>query len=317
MAQVQVTGSASDVWDLLLAIKNAAVSNGFTQNEYIAGNPAMGVLRLQRNSKYYNIYAHPDDPTQSGDQDLGGALSFSISSGYTSSSTEGAQPDESSRTLMNITPGPYQNHWFFIRDEAVAPLFAGVVEFQSGYFRSFVFGECEKQGTYTGGEVVGSVWWNQSTSFIDQYTHTSHNLLFAGAPSSSPRRSSIRVDDGGVAYVEFGSGAAKKAAGNVGQYFGNPVYILGQPIYEGPNDWNERTLTSPIYLFTLDSAGSGRYKPRGQFSTVHIVNIRNYQPGDVLPGTDYKVFPVARKNDPATLDDKENSGEFGFAFKYQ
>jgi len=323
MAIIEVTGTASNIWDLLLHIRNAASTNGYTVNEYIAGNPTLGVLRLQRNGKYYNLYAIDDDPVVPPSTDLGASLRISLSTGYSSSAAEGGQPEESDRHAVNFTNGPYSGHWFFIDDDVASQeaLFAGVVEFQSGYFRSFCFGDARKQGSYTGGEVAGGVYWYQSISFIDKHNSSYHSHLFAagltGLTSQGPL---IRADlNATTTYWRFGKSVSSREAYANTQTQTSYVGAFSDHIIQGPNDWNQRTLTAPIQLYTLDNSGSGsgRLVPRGYLPTVHIVNIRNYQPADVLPGTDYKVFPVARKRDPSVLDGSENSGEHGFAFKYK
>lgn len=317
MAQVEITGSASDVWNLLSHIRNAAAANGYTENQYVAGNPGLGILRLTRNGKFFNIYAQGEDPLTNPPEDLGAALKFSLSSGYTSSTSEGTQPDETTRTVCNLTPGPYQNHWFFVDDNVSSQeaVFAGVVEFQSGYFRSFAFGDCRKQGSYAGGEFVGAVYWYQYPPQVDVPESNGHNRLFEGMYNAQITFSHLRADLTGFKTWRFGDSQSQKAIANMGN--NHFLGMFTDYINEGPNPWNERTLTHPIYFFTIDDTGSARAVPRGYLPTIHIVNIRNYQPGDVLPGTDFKVFPVSRKNKVGLRDDTENSEEYGFAFKFQ
>lgn len=320
MAMVEVTGSASDIWDLLLHIKNAAVANGYSQNEFIAGNPGLGVLRLQRNGKYFNIYALDDDPLASGVNDLGAALRLTLSTGFTASALENSQPDETQQCIVNMTNGPYQNHWFFIDDAGASQeaVFAGVIEFQAGYFRHVLFGDCRKQGNYVGGEFTSGLYWVQWENNIDQPSSSFHCRPVEGAVLNIGSYPSIRADLSGTpTFWRFGGSGQKYAAGNVGPL--SRVPILREYIDEGPNDWGERTITGPIKMFTMDKdvGGSGRLKPRGYLPTVHIANIRNYQPGEVLPNTDYKIFPFARKGAVGERNDVENSEEFGLAYKFQ
>jgi len=206
------TGSASDATDLMNKLQTFAAANGFTVDYY---NGTTRFLSISRSTDLLWCSFYWDNVnTIAMYQALGYAGGYAetpwlqVSDSGNGSSTPGSTI-EAGRHVSNIGAGPFVAYHFFAYTDPYA--IHVVLEFVSGLYRHFAFGQLNKTGTWVGGAFVTGHIWNDGGAY-SQYSiphASSHSLLLDGG---------LRLDAGYS--VDNGSGTLH-ASGLPGQAAGS------------------------------------------------------------------------------------------------
>ncbi len=206
MAQYE-TGTATSQTDLINKLQIFAVANGYTLDNYDAGNRFCSISRSADNL-YMTFYWNATDTIA-----MYQALAYSGGSAQ----TPWTQTDDSGnghstlglidrgRQVSAIGNGPYTAYHFFATTNPYC-IYA-VVEFSPGLYRHFGFGMIAKQETWTGGAWVAGHLWNPggSTPF-DYYASAgngAHSVLLDGALNQNVNYAKVyNTSAGGTLHCE-------------------------------------------------------------------------------------------------------------------
>ena len=238
----------------------------------------------------------------------------------------------------NFPSTPFEKYWFFESDFYAH----AVVEYNTGFFRHFGMGSLNKIGKWQGGEYYYGHLWQQNTSFIDSILFGGHYVgldtnttqtdrgpkvygkLIDGSPfpdvagRQSPETAWHSLHETGEAGTGIGTDADNRDRGAI---FGNgprsgphtTLFGLGQVPFNG-----YRPLF-PITLFTFyTGVNPDNIVPLGVQPDVRCISME----GDLQPGEEFTIgsdtwvaFPLTRKLSPPVLDDTEQTGFLGLAYK--
>ena len=186
------SGTATNQQDLLSQLFTFATANGWTQDEFDTVNN-VGSLH---NTVGNNVFVHfgwegtegggPDNIAMC--QSLGFAGTSLNIDGHTNDSGQGVSfPGgttilSAQRRVSRIGNGPFTAHHFF---SDLGPDYIYVIlEYASGLFRHFGFGELNKIGDWTGGEWVGGHVWDEDGVQDDNPISGTHSILLDGQHTS-------------------------------------------------------------------------------------------------------------------------------------
>jgi len=321
------TGSATDTDDLIDKLMDfATVTNtGFSEDDRdLVNNEASlndgGSLSVQFEWDSDTIGIHQalsySSPTP------GGGTNDSGSGGITA--TQRACHFPSGET------GSYTYHFF--TDHATAGTYVHVVvEYSSGLFRHFGFGNLSKIGDWTGGEYAYGHFWDQTAADIDNPLDANHACPFdsvGGTISAGDRDLYPTMHVEGLP-DQAGSGKwgvmwADDAPGTDGD--GNArVNLLGGmrdgPIMNGlgglsTNPVNGQILLVPLGVFYRNTTPTpDELTLLGFAPDMAYVNMKNLTPGALytVGSAKYRTFPLVRKQ--YLKDNTEESWNAGIAYR--
>ena len=163
------TASVNTISDLITALVNFAVTNGWTQDELVT---ASGKAAIHKDGQYISFGWATSSPT---------CFGIFQATGYTGGNVPGTHPGSDGsyysggtntswrygRHVELFSNGVFDAYYFFT--DATGSYIHGVVEYQTGRYQHFGFGVLDKLGTWTGGQYaygfnnVGSF---QGSSFL-------------------------------------------------------------------------------------------------------------------------------------------------------
>lgn len=316
------TGSASSFADLLSQLSTFITANGWTEDErdntngdfafsknsiFVSGRWEVGnegIFSLHQATAFVSTATLPGDHT--GDS----------GNGYNDNSSHLDTDLDDERHVDLESNGPYPNYWFFEKDSGSAYVHV-VVEFTTGRFAHFGFGEIIKAGDWSGGEYcfgnvhtstnelnIQSTWlfdgYFSSTAGDDERRATTMRMTgITGQPVGSVwgniwGRDNSAPDDSAAnaKALLFGGFRSGPFAVHLGMFSGEKTtgHVPGYPI----GCWFADGVISPPAGTTVRFLG---YMP-----DVRGVNVRNFAPGDIqnIGGDQWYFFPARLRDTSAT-----------------
>lgn len=293
------TGISTGPGDLMGKLATFAVANGWTVDSATSG----AVFRKGTINVGYT--------TDSDEIFLRGAV------GYSGAAAWNAQPNNSGFTVtVNCGAGPFVAYHLFAGEEAGSEYLNAVIEFASGRFRHFCFGDLIKHGSYTGGTFVDGTNWNQSTTWINQPDAQQHQVICDANSQSgnghvyadfdAKTNNWVRIlESGALATTTAGMGAVRSAG--INNMFPNLSYAR----------FNLRNLTAPLTYFA--NRGSSLRSPLGRIPNMRQIGMANLEPGAILAigGDEWLCFPISQRTETwgSGSSSTESSGPYGYAYK--
>jgi len=335
------SGTATNQQDLLTQLFSFATANGWTQDEF---NTTTKVGSLH-NTAGSNIFVHfgwegtevggPDNIAMTQSQAFSGT-GLNIDAHTNDSGNGVAFPGGTTlltaeRRVSRIGDGPFTAHHFY---QGASPDYIYVVlEYASGLFRHFGFGELEKIGDWTGGDWVGGHVWDEDGVQDDVPSSTTHTILLDGVHTST---SGTEERDPGTIHIE---GLPSQVASGRYGHLGNTTSAAWQGVDGDGTD--RETVIGGIrggfalreYGWLLASLLNGFvplipvpivYTVPGTSPVQHILlgfmpNIRHIQMGNFTPGQTivvgsdtWRIFPGVRKRFQA--DNQSETRNMGIAY---
>lgn len=318
-------GSSSSAKDLLDKIRVVAIARGWTVNTYSDVTASIKWLSLQSGTSYFNLIA---DNAAGDTSNPGGFITMYIATSYSSGAGYLDQPNASYKeshsstqalVVVNSLVGPFTAYRIF----SGADYIHVVVETSPDIFSFLALGKVAKYGTLTGGEYVsGSAWYygDSHTNYPD--SDQARYLFDASIFNGCSMNVRCEVD-------------AKKYFDNSNDLTSNDRRVLGlirvpnvnniNPIDCGthlmfnrtPNLFNQITPLLPAIMYV--GRGSDLFSPIGEIQDFRIVNMANYNPGDIVTfGSDeWVVFPAKQKTLVYNVytSNIPSSANYGYAFK--
>lgn len=303
---VYETGTATDTTDLINKLITFATANGWTVN-----TPTSGKV-FTKGGIYFGLNFDADDVWVCG------------ATGYNAAAAWSAQPGASaSQCRANDIAGPYVAYHFFT---GTSPDYLHVVvEKTAGVFKHFVMGQLVKNGTFTGGEYVGAVYWhptivNVSTTpnHPDNAYHTCPFDAYC-ISTTATNKGAVRADidaksNNWMIFNDASSYDGNRAKGVVRGSNRGLLEVLHE---RSPSEFNQITPFLPIPVAV--ERPSSMVSPLGHVPDMRYVNMTNLTPGSTITfGVDeWMVFPLIQKTD--TWDNASSSipssGTYGFAYR--
>jgi hypothetical protein len=295
------TGVSSTMSDLVTALVNFAVANGWT-NAGTWTSSGDTIIALTRSGAEYVTLGHNTS-----------ALYLNTASAVAGSGATAAQTNAAPQNFVvrPIAP-PHVGYHLFTDGLAVHC----AVEVVAGVFTHINFGLMTKNGTWSGGTfVTGSC---QTTNVGPPYTDVfsryntppfgyAQNVGDSNGFQASPShfRSSI---NGSGRTAGFGWAPVGMDYG-VGSLW---MPDIGLTLLTAPNAANGRAVIAPVTVLQASSGTSVPFYQLGHVPNCGGCNIANLDPKAVI-NTDWMVFPIGQKNGPGTS--YINSGNRAMAYK--
>jgi len=198
------TGSSTGQTDLINKLQTFAAANGFTVNNYDAGNHFCSISRAADNL-YSTIYwdttthmaiyqalgysgTYAQQPwNQANDSGNGNSTLAQIYSG---------------RNVNNIGAGPFTSYYFFAYTDPYSLHI--ILEFSPGLYRHFGMGSLQKSSTWTGGAYVYGHHWNSQNSGapLDDPDVGHHSVFLDGAHDPSYGTYGYSINTGATLHCE-------------------------------------------------------------------------------------------------------------------
>ena len=190
------TGASTSIGDLLNRLFTFAAANGWTNDNFDVGDKKAS---LHKNDVY--VHFQWDEAADGGNLAIYQSLGFIAAGTDVWSHTDDSGSGEPSTTgilfdtdrCVNNLAGPHVAYWFFENDASPAYMHV-VVEYDSGLFRHFGFGELSKIGDWTGGEYCYGHFWDQTTADIDNPASGDHGVGLEGAYSGTSYASTLHAE---------------------------------------------------------------------------------------------------------------------------
>lgn len=300
------TGISTSPADLISKLGTFAATNGWTVTSLGVGN---GTL-FNKGGVYVglNMTGTSNEVSLRGGTGSGAAWnSLTNNPGYS--------------VVVNCGAGPFVAYHLFAGEENGSEYLHTVVEFASGRYRHFTFGDLIKHGSYTGGTYVDGVWWNSIASWINSPNAQQHEVIcdanaqfgvsggnahvYADFDSKSNNWVHI-YETSNIDTTTAGCGSVRSSG--INQIFPNHAYAR----------FNLRNLTAPLTYFA--NRGSSQRSPLGRIPNMRQVGMLNLEPGAILAigGDEWKVFPIVQRTetwDGGSSVVIESSGPYGYAYK--
>jgi|SRR5882724_557650 len=317
------TGATTGVNDLIDKIRAFAVTNGWTNNSFVAEGAGFR-LHLQLSSDVFvNFRSLVAEASQPSAPSITG-LAMNGSTGYSGASAWYAQPGAAlisggapNRVAVGlVASGAFPTYHLFARSSMIYC----VVEYTTGQYQWLGFGKPTKKGAWTGGILVfgardcksndtGSV--HSTMCGRSQYgtNNTDGNpngFMYAECDGITNWMASDATLTMNPSTAKFFDGFNKNGACNM----------------NSPNGFNSQAVLIPIELY-MCRAGAGNWNRttnisiEGYMTDVFMCNMKNLVPGQTLTiSTDqYVVFPFRLKTTSGTTNVTGATGWQGFAIK--
>jgi hypothetical protein len=255
--------------------------------------------------------------------------------GFTPGNSPGAHPNDSGnggvgasdRRVNDIGNGSYTTCHFFSNFPTAPPaFFYCVLEYASGLYRHFGWGDLVKVGNWTGGTFCYGANWDQSAGGIDDPKGSSHSVLLDSDGSTVARAPTVHMVgfQDQPASGKWGVCTASTSAGNDGDGNGRALIIGGSrggPYMNSFGVYNASVLTGivpaiPIHLFYRNLTPSpDRWYELGMMPDCRMVQMENLQPAEefTVGGQTWIAFPISRKQ--FLKNDTEESWNMGVAYR--
>lgn len=191
----------------------------------------------------------------------------------------------------------------------------GAVEITTNVFSHITFGSVVKNGSWSGGELVGLSSSSKLSTFWSDITNSANNTPLAmtdiGTSKSDFRTAGGHVRSPiagptasfGVASTGYTSMAYNTAwAANCGRHL----------VDRSPNAANGRAVLVPYAIVQSSGLTASPFYQLGHIANACAVNIRDLSPKELV-NTDWMVFPLSQKNGPSTS--YPSSLNYGVAYK--
>ena len=320
-----LTGTATDVDDLLGKLSAFAQLNGWTENKVVAGsgNGSSSEVYLSKgqtfvifdaqlttgNNLYHGVQQALDHPH----------LDVYVATGFNGANPAANQPGTSLHKETNwLLPNMTAFHFF---TDSTKEYLHVVVEVIANEFRHIQIGLLEKIGAYDGGQYNQSTNPIQSVSVIDVPNDFQHSYPWTKIGSVAGRPQFIRVNIDGVDWKtsslqDSTSGWAPPlrmaAQGEwLDNHFDMKFFDQGDT---QPNKFNTTAILFPMPCFIYRS--STQRAPVGKPFDVRMVNVQNITPSSSIffGGDEWVILPFVQKKDPRQRDELPNSGWLAFAY---
>lgn len=295
------TGVSATISDLMTALVNFAVANGWTSSTWTASGKTL--VALTRSGAEYVVIEY--DATTV----LMNTASAVVGSGLAVAQTNAAPVNGAIRPIQ----APHVGYHLFTDGLAVHCC----VEVVSGVFTHINFGLLTKNGTWTGGTfVTGSC---QSTNAGLPYTQLLNGYntfpFAAGGDVGVPNVSFAATMHFRSSINGAGRTAILGATNQSGMDAGWGTAFatnMGRDLLSGPNAVNGRAIIVPVNVVQATSGTSGPYYQLGNVPNAGMVNIANLDPKAVV-NTDWMLFPIGQKNGSGAV--YIDSGNYAMAYK--
>jgi len=279
----------------------AVSTNGWTQNNYDAGNKKMS---LSKGNCFVHFWWDDTSASIHGTsigmyQSLGFISAGTNPWAHTNDSGNGANASanlDTERGIKYIGPGPYTSlHMFGHTDTDVIYV---ALEIAPGLYRHFGFGNITKIGTWVGGEWVGGHHWNPQNSgaAADFPSHFVHSVLLDGhhyGNTGGGFGNSVRV--AATMHIE---GLPNQPTAN--QYYG----VVGRPedfdAWDEDRDANARGLIEGGIRDGLGTQQFGWLQPDLSKGFIPIIPAEIFY-WDLNPTTSEDRYPLGRMHNCGTI----------------
>ena len=321
------TGSASSASDLINKLSAFAVTNGWTLN--LLGDDGTGRrLHLSKNGAFINLRSFINETlanVNNSNTFFNNFYGISMygSDGYDASKAWQFQPGRpayGNSALNNTLVGSVNNlavaipnyHFFSYTD--TDDIYC-VIEFQSGRFQMFGWGQLAKYNSAT----FGGFWFSAPTYYPDYnqayqgnpMNGQGYNFQSPGASEQIPFRGGELSGNSAYAVVSsylrmnangHNGWAASGGAATNNQVNWPPVSAVGHAYYDSttllgtvsPYTWQTQMLPQIVYIAQTDAT---KAKPFGEIKNMRRLNVSNYAPAEefALGPDTWKVFPYFEK----------------------
>jgi len=323
-------GTSTSATDLLDKIRVVALARGWTVNTNNNISASEKWISLQIGTSFYNLYANNAAGTSS---NPGGRIFLNIATGYDNAQPWNNQPNQSNLEAGYADPlygivhcndlqGPFTSYRIFSMPDYIHI----VVERSPDNFIHIMLGKLTKYGAYTGGEYITSTYWTFGDSYTNYPEDSQHSYAFDSAASQYSHCSmNVRCYVDSRKYSDsysngnnndrrvIGSIRSPVSIGNINS-IDMPNWL---PFNKVPNSFNQITPFLPIILYV--GRGSDLFSPIGEVQDIRIVNMKNYNPGDIVTfGSDqWVVFPVKQKTISYNnyQSNIPSSANYGYAYR--
>lgn len=335
----QLVSTPSTQEAVMTAVRDFAVANGWTNENYTASNPGVsrGVMTLSRGDCYVSFRWEGTESEATKSIAMYQSLGYDAPNAATpwnftddsGNGTTSATSLTANRRVADIGSGPYVALHLFASDTDAksgnsAPHVYCVLEYAPGKYRHFAFGNIDKFGDWTGGEFVAGHEWSDTSVDESNPTSANHTVLLDAFHNDS---------DGDAATIHMEGLPGQNAASKWGQVgndnspandrAGNPrdrvqggcrgslyTYVFGRFVPSALTGFFSN-MPIPVW-YRRDSSGSNRrVYLLGHMPNVRMVQLRNLSPGEeiTIGSLTYKVFPVTAKSDlGGSVEESENMG---------
>jgi len=320
-----LTGTATDVDDLLSKLSTFAQANGWTENKVVAGsgNGSSSELYLSKgvtfviydaqlttgNNTYHGVNQALDHPH----------IDVYVATGFNGANSAAGQPGTSLHKETNwLLPNMTAFHFF---TDSTKEYLHVVVEVIANEFRHIQIGLLDKIGAYDGGQYNQSTCTDQNAIRIDDPISFQHSYPWTRLGNGVGKFQFLRANIDGVQWKS--SRFQDSTDGWVpplrmaaqGEWLDNhfDVRLFGN-VDSQPNTFNSTVVLFPIPAFIHRSAT--QRAPVGKPFDLRMGNIKNVSPSSSIffGGDEWLIFPFIQKKNPFIRDDQPNSGFLAFAY---
>jgi hypothetical protein len=327
------TGASTGVNDLIDKVRVFALANGWTVNQFGADGAGYR-LHLQLGSDvFFNLRSLVNERAQgtAAIDNLVYGLACNGSTGYNGASAWYAQPGAPANTTVapNTDRFPYglegisgsiTAYHLFARSNMIYL----VVEYSAGNYQWLMFGQLDKLGSWTGGQVYAATA-NMHTS--GSGTGTPNDHFFGEWPwptgdvRTHPYGFVYGTVDGVTGWVPGRNSVSMNPA--VTRCF-DSIVLQSLIVTNAANQFNTLPMLLPVSVQMMRDGviASGQWSTVNNFSIeaylpdIFFCNLRTLVPGQTLSVStqDFKVFPFRAKRDVG-ISNSTTSGWLGFAIK--
>jgi hypothetical protein len=318
------TGATTGVNDLIDKIRAFAVTNGWTNNSFVAEGAGFR-LHLQLSTDVFvnfrSLVAEASQPSGA----VITALAMNGSTGYNGSNPWYAQPGAAlisggapNRPAVGIVgSGAFPTYHLFARSNMIYC----VVEYTTGQYQWLGFGKPTKKGTWSGGILVFGArecrGTNDTTSAHS--TMCGRSQYITNNADGNPNAFLYAECDGATNWM---ASDANMVMNPTAAKFFDGFNKLGACNMNSPNSFNGQVILIPIELY-MTRQGPGSWTRttnisiEGYLTDIFMCNMKNLTPGQLLTisSDEYLAFPFRLKTTSGTVNTAGATGWQGFAIK--
>ena len=266
----------------------------------------------------------------------GTSIAVHQSLGYDGSGP-GSEPDDSGNGGLGTANRQVEaigdsgvNYWFYGPLAGSEDFVYIVVEYATGFYRHFGFGNLIKANDYTGGEFAYGGCWDQGATNIDLANSSSHSVLIDQGSGIAGQSATVHVEgltDEPDVDTKWGVVTLTTSAGNDGN--GDPRWLLTGGVRGGPYVAFAAIRASaldglfpgiPIKVWSRYTGSTPhRWTLLGTMPYARVVQMGLIDPQDTFSvgGETWRVFPAARKVyiTPEGTSGTEESWNLGIAYR--
>ncbi len=321
-------GISSSPADLLDKIRVVALARGWTVNASSPPSASTHWLSLQKGVNYFNLLS---DTAVGSLPLLGGYIYGCQATGFDAAATWEFQPGSSRKThsgesllghtRCNKLVGPFTSYRIFSGVDHIHV----AIETSPNVFSHIAIGVLTKYGAYIGGGYLSMSSWYEQDSYTN-YPNGAHTYLFDwnagdGGIRYNPTIVRCDVDLNNFFYNSSTSPAVKRVTGLIRNGSNVEIDSIERQNWVAFNRTpNEFNLVTPLLPSVLSvSRGSGLYSPVGEVPDFRVINMTNFNAGDIitLGADEWVVLPAKSNTLVYDVSDSAipSSGDYGYAYK--